>query len=104
MTETRTQSTNMKAWQEPYWKIKSHYVSSLEISVAPPSALSKLEQPPYEERLTSGEFNLFESREQLGEDTEDLQFGLISKLRYCEQGIKGFTKYSEYKAKKLQKQ
>lgn len=101
MITTRTESTNMKVWQEPYWQIKPHYVSALEISVVPPAPLSELEELPFEELSTSGEFNLIESWGQLEEDRKDLQFGLMTKLRYCKQGTKGFTLYRDYIEKKL---
>jgi hypothetical protein len=93
--------TNMNAWQMPDWKIVPHYVFSLEVSVAPPAPLTRLEDFECKEHSISGEFILFSSKDQLEEDRGDLEFGLITKSRYGKEGVKGFTEYSKYRTKKL---
>lgn len=96
MTMPQTETTNMRAWQEPEWKIAQLNVPVL--VVLPPAAFTSFEEPPSLESV--GGFEIAEPGDQSSEDSEDLQDALATEFRYQTRGVEGFIPYRDYRRQK----
>ena len=83
MANPRTETTSMKDWEKHGWKIVPYNFPTAVVEIEPPPSLVPTD--------LVGDFR---------EDTEDLEDGLKTKVKYRTQGVEGFVPYRAYRRKK----